>query len=331
MKYSRHGNEGLSLANYMGKVKVSVIVPVYNVELYLRDCLNSILNQGFAEIEVIIIDDESNDNSLSIAKEYAASDSRVRVFEQKHSGLGAARNRGVALANGKYFLFVDSDDYIAPNLLSEAYEFAITHDCDLTMFGHYCLEMDGHLLPFLFKDSGVISTEARFWEIKGWWKSLCWNKLYLTSTFSNVKQEEGVIHEDEFVIHKYVSAAKKIGVMSGAYYFYRKRPGSIMDGLNEKARYDVLRAHVERIRYFVKRAELRRFLEIELENAKNSFFAISSSNDGVLKSKARRLFRSLHVIPLRWISRRKRKLALLFLKARIITPCLWDYSGKKAL
>ena len=101
----------------MEKIKISVIIPVYNVEKYLRECLESILNQTFQDFEIICVDDGSTDRSLDILQEYKRKDDRFVILQQRHAGAGAARNHGLKLAEGKYIQFLDSDDYFEPTLL----------------------------------------------------------------------------------------------------------------------------------------------------------------------------------------------------------------------
>ena len=103
-------------------VKVSVILPVYNVSEYLRQCMDSIVGQTLKDIEIICVDDGSTDDSLEILKEYEAKDKRVKVIEQKNAGAGAARNNGLAIATGEYLSFLDSDDFFEPDMLEKAYE-----------------------------------------------------------------------------------------------------------------------------------------------------------------------------------------------------------------
>lgn len=114
--------------------KISVIIPVYNVENYLRECLDSIINQTFKDIEIICVDDCSTDNSLDILNEYAQKDNRIKVFEQKeNSGQGAARNFGISIAQGEYITFVDPDDYIESTMYEKMYNQAKTLNSEIVM------------------------------------------------------------------------------------------------------------------------------------------------------------------------------------------------------
>ena len=112
-------------------VKVSVIIPVYNVEPYLKQCMDSVVGQTLKDIEIICVDDGSTDNSLDILREYAAEDSRIQIIEQKNAGAGAARNNGMRYATGKYLSFLDSDDFFEPRMLEKAYDLAEKDQADL--------------------------------------------------------------------------------------------------------------------------------------------------------------------------------------------------------
>ena len=115
-------------------VKVSVILPVYNVEKYLKECLDSILNQTLQEIEVICVDDGSTDRSLEILREYEKKDKRVIVLTQENKGAGAARNKGLAIAKGEYLSFLDSDDFFASGMLEEAYRRCVEKKAQICVY-----------------------------------------------------------------------------------------------------------------------------------------------------------------------------------------------------
>ena len=115
-------------------VEISVIIPVYNVEDYLRECLDSICNQTFDDIEIICVNDGSTDSSPEILNEYARKDSRVKIISQNNQGLAASRNNGYALAQGKYIYFIDSDDYLQEDALEKLYNNAISNDSDMVLF-----------------------------------------------------------------------------------------------------------------------------------------------------------------------------------------------------
>jgi glycosyltransferase involved in cell wall biosynthesis len=167
------------------KPQVSIIVPVYKAEKYIDRCVCSILAQSVQNIELIIVNDGSPDNSLAIAEKYARQDSRVKVLSQKNMGVGAARNTGIKAAEGKYFGFVDADDWIEPNMLERLISFMEKDDCELGVCGHYKdpikmrhvqispsarvlerEEIKRHILPALAYGTGNIICNC------------VWNKLY---------------------------------------------------------------------------------------------------------------------------------------------------------
>lgn len=126
-------------------VKVSIIVPVYNVEKYLSKCLESLINQTLKDIEIVCVNDGSTDNSLGILKEYANKDSRIKIVDKQNEGVSVARNTGIEVAAGEYLMFVDSDDYLVENACEKALN-TIEHDnSDICIFGHYDL-VDGKLV-----------------------------------------------------------------------------------------------------------------------------------------------------------------------------------------
>ncbi len=131
---------------------VSVIIPVYNVEPYLRECMDSIVNQTLRDIEIICVNDGSTDGSLSILEEYRANDPRIAVISQDNKGLSAARNRGLSQARGKYIYFVDSDDYVALDTLKDVARLAEDHHVDAAVFGFQPVSASGEPLPHPFHD-----------------------------------------------------------------------------------------------------------------------------------------------------------------------------------
>ena len=119
----------------MEKDKISVIIPVYNTELYLRRCLESVINQTYTNLQIIIIDDGSTDNSLKICTEYAQNDNRLIVYSQNNSGVSAARNKGLDMATGDYIAFVDSDDFIENDMFAKLLNTMVNNEADIIVCG----------------------------------------------------------------------------------------------------------------------------------------------------------------------------------------------------
>ena len=119
---------------------VSIVVPIYKVEQYLERCVQSICNQTYPKLEIILVDDGSPDQCGELCEMYAKKDERIRVVHKENGGLSDARNEGVKYATGKYILFVDSDDYIAEDLVEKTVEVAETQNCDIVLFDYYYVE-----------------------------------------------------------------------------------------------------------------------------------------------------------------------------------------------
>jgi len=226
----------------MPVIKVSIIVPVYNVEPFLKECLNSLVNQKLKEIEIILINDGSTDNSGLICNRYAESDHRIKVVQQTNQGLSLARNTGLLLARGEYILYVDSDDYIAENTLEVLYSTAIKYDLDI-------LNAD------LLNDSAKLKDPA-FRKIEGE------NKILAPTEFIKQKLESGtydIVSVQYFVKREYLKTngmffeagrlyedqlytLKLLSIESGKimkirfpFYYYRySRQGSITSNIGLK-------------------------------------------------------------------------------------------------
>ena len=183
---------------------VSIIVPVYNVKPYLSRCLDSILNQSYTDIEVILIDDGSTDGSRLICEKYAV-DQRVKIFHQKNSGQSVARNLGLDNINGEYILFVDADDYIHHDLLALAVKNLEDNNADVVVFEHYEITADG-IVPFQnqFIKEGITSVNIDTKKIVDFIMmdailNVLWNKLYRKSLWDKIRLPEGYVYEDLYI------------------------------------------------------------------------------------------------------------------------------------
>ena len=216
--------------------KVSLIIPVYNVEQYLEKCLDSAINQTLLEIEIIIINDGSTDKSLEICETYAKKDSRVKLITQKNSGLSAARNHGMNVAKGEYIAFLDSDDYLALFTLEESYALAKSTQSDIIIYRYVQVNDDGEILYI----SGIedrFSKEELFKRILSARSStMACDKLFKRNLFeeNKIKFPVGVYHEDIPTIYKLFYFAKKVKVLEKQCYFWLKREGSISKSINDK-------------------------------------------------------------------------------------------------
>jgi len=226
--------------------KISIIIPVYNVAEYLPKCLDSVLGQTLSDIEIICINDGSTDNSGDILQDYVVKDGRIKIINQKNQGLSAARNAGLKIVHSDYVMFVDSDDYIAPNMAEKLYKKMEEDKSDVVICSAECVnllpqdaspdvvEWQSWLQPWFdeyIKPTGVYDVPK---TIKDEFISVVWNKLYKASIIKNYKIEFplGLIEEDEYWLWAYMIHSKKYTFINERLYFYVQRSGSIMTTRN---------------------------------------------------------------------------------------------------
>ena len=208
---------------------ISIIVPVYNAELYLDRCIKSILNQTYREFELILIDDGSTDSSLSICKNYASQDSRIVIISKKNEGAGLARNEGLKIANGDYIGFVDSDDYISPDMYREMYRKAIENDADIVQCGYLKVdEKDKIITKSNYQNKIINKGELCFKEyckrknIDNY--SPC--KIFKRKILEDIYFGNYCYSEDAYFIIQAFLNCKKLVVISSNYYYYVQTFGS---------------------------------------------------------------------------------------------------------
>lgn len=222
-------------------ILISVVIPVYNVEKYLSECLDSIINQTFSEIEIICINDGSTDKSLEILEEYKKKDKRLIIFTQKNIGLSGARNTGMRLAKGKYIYFIDSDDMLVPNALEKLFGVSEEDQLDIVFFSPQILYEDQNLRIYNNLDKyfekkneyvGVKTGKEMFCEMQGndefafaaW---LCFLKRDFLET-NKINFYEGIIYEDNIFLIQCFMLAERTSFLSDKLYIYRIRKDSIM-------------------------------------------------------------------------------------------------------
>ncbi len=212
-------------------VDISVIVPVYNVEEYLAECLDSIICQIFSNMEIIIINDGSTDSSGKIADSYIKKDNRIKVIHQKNRGLSSARNIGIKIAKGEYISFIDSDDYIDSQMLSKMYNYAKQNTSDITVCGFYKVSQYGDKKCF------IESAEQSFENMLGSKiHAIACDKLYKKELFTKnaIEYPDNLYHEDVATTFKLYYYANKIAYLPLALYYWRTRYGSIGKSISEK-------------------------------------------------------------------------------------------------
>lgn len=234
---------------------VSIIVPVYQVEKYLRQCIDSILAQTFQDFELILVDDGSKDRSGQICDEYAKKDDRIYVVHTLNRGAAAARNTGIQRASGTYIAFVDGDDYLAENMIGRMYEVILDAQCDLVIcnFLHAFSDEKGNFSPPLqsMEISGrEVLSHRKTQKNYGVW-TVVWNKLYKRTIFENLRFPEGKYFEDEFFSDQLYLRCGRIRVIPDVLYSYRVRTSSTMNTQKTRNYLDLIDAFQIRIQLYL--------------------------------------------------------------------------------
>ena len=231
---------------------ISVIVPVYNVEKYLDHCVQSIVAQTYTSLEIILVDDGSPDRCPDMCDAWAAKDSRVKVIHKENGGLSDARNAGMAAATGELMGFVDSDDYIAPEMYRLLYENMVENRSDISACGVEMVWEDGTPSRNLTPSGGCVMNREEAMEAiinESLLKQPVWYKLYKTALIRDIPFPAGKCHEDVFWSYQAVGRASKVSVFDTPCYFYLQRRGSIMGSSYSLKRLDALEAKLLRSRY----------------------------------------------------------------------------------
>lgn len=238
------------------KYKVSIIVPVYNVEKYLEKCLDSIINQTLKEIEIICINDGSTDSSLSVLEQYALKDSRIKIINQQNQGLSVARNNGLKYATGEYIGYVDSDDWISYDFYELLYNNAKKYNADIACGEIERPNADSIKLQKFFTIKNIKTSKKTRVKYK-----LCnipklnyvWNKIYKKEKLlsSRIEFPIGKKFEDIIWTHKVVDKLGKVVTVPNAVYYYRINNNSVTEIFDKKSRVDFYEANNDAVSYIV--------------------------------------------------------------------------------
>lgn len=246
---------------------VSIIVPVYNVEQYLKKCVLSILEQSFQMFEIILVDDGSTDSSGALCDELAELDDRIQVIHQKNKGLSGARNTGLKRATGEFITYLDSDDSLHKNCLEILYKNAVQYNAAVSVCNYRLVweqkeeenpskekEYQAHVYTGREAACKIVKENSRF-------MITAWGKLYRRELIPLLEYPEGKTHEDEFVTYRILYSVEKVVVSEQPLYLYLQRGNSIMNGGYGVKRLDKLIALKDAIAYFQGEydADLERF------------------------------------------------------------------------
>lgn len=300
---------------------VSIIVPVYNVDKYLERCLESVINQSYKKLEIILVDDGSTDDSGTICDEYKKKDSRILVVHKENGGLSDARNAGINLATGEYLTFIDSDDYVSTDMIKCMVDLAEKLSCKVIQ----CKFVSGSDANFQFTYSGKYSIyNANYAFETRDVKVTAWGKLYDIDLIRGRFFPIGKINEDEFYTYQCIYEGGNIAVMDDALYYYYQRPESIMHKKLRTLNLDALDAYEERIKYFLDRKEERlAIISIKEKCIREAF--LSAKAKGCCNEKKRKYLKELYCSDYSLIKKDKfDKKEMIFLKLYRYFPLIMN-------
>lgn len=263
---------------------VSIIVPIYNVEKYLRKCVDSLLKQSYSNIEILLIDDGSTDNSGRISDEYS-NYNNVRVYHKENGGLSDARNFGIEHSKGEFLAFVDSDDYVTEDYILRMLDKIQKTDVDIVACSYYDISEDGQILGKIQSTDRILN-EKNFWDdiyinIKATPAyGVAWNKLYKRNVFENLRYRKGILNEDDDIIYDVIHG-RNIFMMDDLLYYYRQRQGSIMDQMKKTFNIERIELIYRRLEKFKKNEqwEYVSYVLIEIAAIIINGLAISSNDE----------------------------------------------------
>ncbi len=237
---------------------LSVIVPIYKVEKYLKRCIDSILIQDYTDFELFLVNDGSPDRCGEICKEYALKDNRIIIINKENGGLSSARNAAIDIMKGKYVTFIDSDDFIHPSMFSSMMKILENTNADISVCSFLRTSEDYCSPPNInnsYEELSNVESIKKMYYSGGIAFITAWGKIYKSGLFENVRYPHGKYHEDEFTTYKLLYNAKKIIFTTDQLYFYYINPESIIQSSFSGKKLDALDAIKERISYFEQKNE----------------------------------------------------------------------------
>lgn len=237
-------------------VKISIIMPVYNAENYIRQSINSILSQSFKDFELILVNDGSTDNSEKICNEYRMKYNFIKLVSKKNGGAASARNAGLDIAKGKYIAFADSDDILHRDMYSILYKIAEENNTDIVICNFLNINSKENVDLIEYKDIDNIQIFNNIEALNSIYQGfnvrmiVPWNKIYKKDLFKMNRFKEGRICEDEFLAHKILYEAKKIAYVDLVLYYYVQTENSVMRKPLSKKNLDSVYAFKNRVDFF---------------------------------------------------------------------------------
>ena len=324
-----------------GKALISVIVPIYNVEKYLAKCIDSIIEQSYDNLEIILVDDGSPDRCPQICDTYAKKDSRIRVVHRKNGGLSAARNNGIDIASGDYIMFVDSDDYINPLMVEILYNNLKEKNADMSICNVETFTEEYEAVHNIRKGNKTIKKgvvkgkeilQKKLFEENNWVWVVAWNKLYKKALFDDVRYPEHKIHEDEYVIHSLLLQCDRVSCVDGALYYYLVRNDSITGRKYTINRLDKVEAVFKRAHDYIFESgfdeAFMRTLDIGVDEFRNYYSYGGRKKDQEHKKRNRELQRIFRQVLSKYLIC-KRKISMKYSMDYISLYLAWNINVAK--
>lgn len=254
------------------KKLVSIIIPIYNTEKYLKKCIESIINQTYRYLEIILVNDGSTDESLKICQTFAENDNRISIIDKSNGGISDARNYGIDVATGEYIVFVDSDDFIHPEMIEILYNAINLKEADVAICSYKCVKDNEAFEQEKGYDAlsnlKTMSNEEALHELFGdnmVMYTVAWNKMYRSKLFYSIRYPKGKIHEDEYITYKLLYSSNVVVYVNQNLYYYLQRADSTMGKGLSKKNYDKVLA-------FKQRADFMILKDVCVKEAINSYF-----------------------------------------------------------
>ena len=281
---------------------ISVIIPVYNVEPYLRRCLDSVIGNTYKKLEIICVNDGSPDNCLNILKEYEKQDDRVIVIDQKNGGVSAARNAGMNIATGEFFAFIDSDDWVHPQYFEILLHFQLAYNADLILSKH---QTSNDIIPSPYRSLDTNSIHTRVLDIDSYLqmryvRNHVWARLYRASMMQSHRFIEGIVFEDTpfnlLLLCKHENI--RIVLIEEPLYFYFMRVSSIVHTVSRFEHMPVYQAYLSHITHQSSEHEKRILIEESIKKLLNlRYEAFLDRNASVIRKSNALLRKFLHLLP----------------------------------
>ena len=293
---------------------ISIIIPMYKVEKYLEKCIQSVVDQTYENLEIILVDDGSPDRCPEICDEWAKKDERIKVIHKENGGISDARNAGLAAATGAYIGFVDSDDYIETNMYEILFEALKKENAAIAMCDCEIVSEDGQVIesksPIVNEVFTGIQGLHKLADNDGWYYVTLWNKLCARKVLEGLKFPQGRVYEDEEIVHEVFFRADKIVSLNQKLYNYVQRKGSITKSTSGIKSLDIIEPLCHRLLFYKEHgltelcSELCRNLRAVYDNRRMQIYGIDDFQGRKRLKEVDKLFKATYFECAKSVSRR---------------------------